>query len=69
MAQQYTKQQLANLAHDMAIKYNLPRPDMFVRQIIAESNLKFDLRFLRRKESSAEWRLVWNIYQMHRQNR
>ena len=39
MAQQYTKQQLANLAHDMAIKYNLPRPDMFVRQIIAESNL------------------------------
>ena len=39
MAQQYTKQQLANLAHDMAVKYNLPRPDMFVRQIIAESNL------------------------------
>ena len=26
--------------------------------LIAESNLKFDSRFLRRKESSAEWRLV-----------
>ncbi len=28
---------------------------------IAESNLKFDSRFLRRKESSAEWRLVWQV--------
>ena len=27
--------------------------------LIAESNLKFDPRFLRRKEPSAEWRVVW----------
>ena len=35
----YTKQQLADTAHAMAVKYGLPRPDMFVRQIIAESRL------------------------------